>query len=359
MKKIKILFSLIFLLPFLTGNLFAQSQEKTKNPPIDKWWKIPSSSINVPAKKWDNKLPLIHVDGNKFVDANGKTMLFRGLNIADPDKVERDGHWNKAYFEKIKEWGATIIRIPVHPIAWRQRTPENYLQLLDQAVEWCNELGMYVIIDWHSIGNLKDGLFQNPMYDTSLKETFEFWSIIASHFNGSTTIAFYEIFNEPTLFFGKLGQMTWDEWKKINEKIILLMRAYDKETVPLVAGLDWAYDLTPLHYDPLHLSNIGYVTHPYPHKRTPPYEPKWEEDFGFAANTYPVIATEIGFTLGDESLAANGEYGKAIVNYLEGKGISWVAWVFDPDWDPQMIKNWNFDPTDEGKFFMEMFKRSK
>ena len=59
------------------------------------------------------------------------------------------------------------MRIPVHPVAWRGRTPAKYLQLLDQAVQWCTDLHMYVIIDWHSIGNLKMELFQDPMYDTT------------------------------------------------------------------------------------------------------------------------------------------------------------------------------------------------
>lgn len=65
--------------------------------------------------------------------------------------------------------------------------------------------------------------------------------------------------------------------------------------MPLVAGLDWAYDLTPLHNDPVNAKRIAYVTHPYVYKRTEPWEPKWEEDFGFAAGEYPVIATEFGF----------------------------------------------------------------
>ena len=36
-------------------------------------------------------LPLIHVYKNKFVNAKGDTILFRGLSIADPDKIERQG----------------------------------------------------------------------------------------------------------------------------------------------------------------------------------------------------------------------------------------------------------------------------
>ncbi len=196
-------------------------------------------------------LPLIKVEGNKFVNPEGQTVLFRGLSISDPDKIERQGHWNKHHFEKVKEMGAMIVRIPVHPVAWRERTPEKYLELLDQAVEWCTDLGMYVDIDWHTIGNLEMELFQNPMYNTSKQETYQFWRTIAQHFTGNNTVAFYEIFNEPTTYRGQLGTITWQEWKKINENIILLIRSYDEETIPLVAAFDWAYDLTPIINEPV------------------------------------------------------------------------------------------------------------
>src|SRR5580704_17591038 len=63
----------------------------------------------------------------------------------------------------------------VDPAAWRRQTPRAYLALLDQAVDWCTDLGMHVIIDWHSIGNLRSGLFQEPIYNTTKQETFDFW----------------------------------------------------------------------------------------------------------------------------------------------------------------------------------------
>jgi aryl-phospho-beta-D-glucosidase BglC (GH1 family) len=295
-------------------------------------------------------LPLIKVVGNKFVNSKSDTILFRGLSISDPDKIEKQGHWNKGHFEKAKEMGAMIVRIPVHPIAWRERTPEKYLELLDQATEWCTDLGMYIIIDWHSIGNLGMELFQDPMYNTSKTETYQFWRTIAQHFNGNNTIAFYEIFNEPTIYRGQLGSMSWSEWKKINENIIDLIRAYDTETIPLVAGLDWAYDLSPLHDDPINAVGIGYVTHPYAHKRSQPWEPKWEENFGFAADKYPVVATEFGFG-GFPDQTNDNDYGNRIIKYLEGRGISWDCWVFDPEWGPRLLQSWQYDLTDGGKFF--------
>ena len=297
-------------------------------------------------------LPLIRVEGNRFVDPDGKPVHFRGLAIADPDKIERQGHWNRELFQQVKDMGARVVRIPVHPVAWRERTPSKYLELLDQAVAWSTELGMYVMIDWHSIGNLGMELFQNPMYKTTQRETFEFWRTIAAHFRGHNTVAFYEFFNEPTLFRGTLGSMSWSEWKDLNEKMIRLVRAYDPDPIPLVAGFDWAYDLTPLHFDPINAEGIGYVTHPYEHKRKPPWPPKWEEDFGFAADRYPVIATEFGFQIRDAEAVGPDDYPNAIIHYLEGRGISWVAWCFDPQWGPRMLESWEgFQLTPAGAFF--------
>jgi endoglucanase len=303
------------------------------------------------------KLPLIKVKGNRFLNERGDTIVFRGVSIADPDKIEQEGRWNKNLFVKIKEYGATLVRLPVHPVPWRMRRPVEYLKLLDQAVEWCTELGMYVIIDWHSIGNLRMELFQSPEYVTTRKETYEFWRTIALHFQGNNTVAFYELFNEPTVFHGKLGRMSWSEWKKINEDIIGLIRAYDDERIPLVAGLDWAYDLTPLRSEPIEAEGIGYVAHPYPHKRDKPYVPKWEEDFGFAAGRYPMVVTEFGFSKGKQGLEENGEYGKEIIQYLEGKGISWVCWIYDPLWKPTLIESWDtFKPTEGGEFFRKALR---
>ena len=297
-------------------------------------------------------LPVIKVQGNKFVDPQGNTILFRGIAISDPDKVERQGHWNKAHFEKVKEMGATIVRIPVHPVSWRERTPEKYLKLLDEAVDWCTDLGMYVIIDWHTIGNLETEVFQDPMYNTTKKETYEFWRSISRHFSDNNTVAFYELFNEPTTYYGQLGHVSWSDWKKTVENMITIIRAYDKKTIPLVAGFDWAYDLTPLREDPINADNIGYVTHPYPNKRKEPWAPKWEEDFGFAADKYPVVATEFGFDSRTGAIDPNGDnYGNQIIGYLESKGISWMIWVFDPEWGGAKIKNWDYELTPGGEFF--------
>jgi len=290
------------------------------------------------------KMPLISVKGNKFVDPQGATVLFRGLSISDPDKLEQQGHWNREHFVKVQEMGTKVVRIPIHPVAWRERTPAEYLKLLDQAVEWSTDLGMYVDLDWHSIGNLSTGVFQDPMYDTSLQETYQFWRTIARHFAGHNTVAFFELFNEPTTFRNQLGPVSWDDWKKINENLIAIIRANNAKAIPLVAGFDWAYDLTPLILAPIAAEGVGYVVHPYANKRPQPWEPKWEEDFGFAAGMYPVVATEFG------GFERPPSYGPSIIKYLESRGISWMIWCFDPEWGPTLISDWNYTLNPSGEF---------
>jgi endoglucanase len=340
----------------------AQEAQTNAQKRMHVWWREAGPGqwpYTVNAKK----MPLISVKGNKFVDPSGNTMLFRGLAISDPDKLEMQGHWSRDHFVKVKEMGTKVVRIPVHPVAWRERTPSEYIKLLDQAVGWCTELEMHVVLDWHTIGNLETGVYQDPMYETTKQETYNFWRTMARHYAGHNTVAFYELFNEPTTFRNQLGPVSWDAWKKSAEEQIAIIRAYNPQAIVLVAGFDWAYDLTPLILSPIAAEGIGYTVHPYSNKRSQPWEPKWEEDFGFAAAKYPVIATEFGGFArppaadGQVPAAApagrgggNAAYGPVIMKYLEGKGISWTVWCFDPEWGPQLIRNWNYDLTPAGEF---------
>jgi endoglucanase len=312
--------------------------------------------LTVSVSGQNNKFSRISVDGKNFVNEQGEVVVFKGLNIADPDRLVKEKQWNSGLFDELAAWGANIVRLPVHPQAWRERGSEEYLKLLDQGVEWAKEAGLYVIIEWHSIGNLRTGLFQNEMYDTSMRETYRFWYTISRRYKDEPVVALYEIFNEPTTYNGELGTLTWEQWSDIMVDFISVIRANNPHAIPLVAGFNWAYDLTPVKDAPLPVENIAYVSHPYPQKRGKPWVQKWESDFGFVADNYPVIATELGYMYADQNGAhvpciGDEEYGKTLTDYLGDKGISYVVWVFDPDWSPQLIKDWDYTPTRAGAFF--------
>lgn len=324
------------------------------------WWEIPYPD-KFDASAIEAKLDVISVKGNRFVDAKGKPVVFQGVSIADPDKLTREGHFDRKLFEVIKAWGANVVRVPVHPAAWRGLGKTAYLALLDNAVRWATELDLYLIIDWHSIGNLVTGMYQHPMYQTTKQETFDFWRTIAFRYQGISTVAFYELFNEPTVYNGNLGKATWGEWKTLVEAMIDIIYSHDKQVIPLVAGFNWAYDLEPVAKTPIDRKGIGYVSHPYPQKVKKPFEKKWDKNFGFIAETYPLFVTEIGYMREGEPGAHvpvmdDGTYGPIMTDYLKAKGASWVAWCFHPHWSPQLISDWDFTPTESGAHFQKVMQ---
>jgi hypothetical protein len=166
------------------------------------------------------------------------------------------------------------------------------------------------------------------------------------------------LFNEPTTYNGQLGSCSWAQWKEMVEEMILIVRANGGQGIPLVAGFNWAYDLTEVRYQPIAAEGIAYVSHPYPQKRPKPWPEAWTKDWGYLAETYPLILTEIGFA-GEEEKGAHipvisdESYGEAITAYCAEKGISYVLWVFDPQWAPSLFSDWKYTPTRQGTFFKE------
>lgn len=323
----------------------------------------PRTFTSPPAEaKGATTLSVVSVQGNRFVNPKGETVMFRGLALADPAALLDRGQWSRRYFEEAKKWNANVVRIPVHPSDWRRLGETAYLKLLDEGVQWAGELGMYVIIDWHTIGNMLTGVYHLPMYITSKDETFRFWYTIAERYKGNPAVAMYELYNEPTNRDGNMGPMPWDEYRKLIEDLTYMIQKINPRAIVLVAGYNYGYDLTQVRYEPIRATNVAYVAHPYPQKRRENWELNWQRDWGFVADKYPMIATELGFmdengpgahvpVIGDE------KYGEAIVEFFEKRGISWTPWVFDAQWSPQLIKNWDFEPTRQGVFFREKMRQ--
>jgi aryl-phospho-beta-D-glucosidase BglC (GH1 family) len=209
-----------------------------------------------------------------------------------------------------------------------------------------------VVLDWHVIGNLRTELMQDAMYDTTRKETFAFWRAAASHYKDDPTVVLYELFNEPTDYNGRLGRLDWAQWKPLVEEMVGIVRANDPSSVVVVAGLDWAYELRGVVASPIDAPAVAYASHPYPQKRAEPWEAKWEADWGHVAAKYPVFVTELGYARdGSEPFVGGARYGRAIVEFMNARHISWAAWCFDVDWVPTLVRDWRFTPTEQGELW--------
>jgi len=309
----------------------------------------------------------LSVSGSTVIDENGNAIVLKGMCAGDPAQMIQENRWNEDYFREASLWGAHIFRIPVSPWSYHQAGGiKRIFTDLDQSVYWCKKYRMYAVIEWHSCGNIVQGIFQDPSsgYETTMPELVDFWRRVSTKYRNEPTAAFYEIFNEPAAMDRKGGTLTWKGWREKADEIIDTIYTYNPDAIPLVAGLDWAYDLSDYSSDPLRNTGFAFAVHPYAGRSGEPWEEHWETDFGYLAKNHPMIFTEIGFdphdTIVPQIYRATEDYGRRILDFAGARGISWTAFVFyqGSGWPMPLFSNWDdFTPTISGTFFKDELKR--
>ena len=328
-----------------------------------------------------------HIDGNKIVNERGCQVILRGVNALDPFAQatwgeEALGTWGASYYRKMREFGSGIVRIPVHPGSWRDTA--RRLEILDQTIKWIGDQGMYAIIDYHAIGFLPEGEYEENIYKTTMQEIIEFWQTIAKRYAYNNVVAFYDIFNEPVNlnrssqnYDSSQSRIDWAKWKAQAEIIVDAIRTVDGDAVIIVGGMNWSYDLSQVLVNPIRRGNIIYGVHPYPGKAD---YLNWVKAFGSVAKRYPVFAGEIGFwnkseikqhlaTFDGQADADTwnpvyfeesykpGVYREEIISFLNTNNIGWTAWSFSSSWGPVLLKNWGYDLSRSGVFFNQQLLR--
>ena len=303
----------------------------------------------------------LHIVGNQIVDSNGNRASLNGFCLGEVISVDRSGHWNEDLFRNAAAWGAKLLRVPINPATFRMGS-DVVFGYLDQAVDWAKKYGLYISIDWHVIGNLPQGIFFYADTSTTLDETVQFWTQTSRRYANETTVAFYDIYNEPAAIEWQGGSWSFADWKSTADQLVTIVQTESPEAIPLVAGLDFAYDLSPGGSQPFASQNIALSVHPYPGNTTvKPRSTGWDKAFGYLSDTYPIMLTEVGFdpcdTIQPDSYKAGVEFGRDILSYANDKGMVWTAFVFfnGTGWPMPLFSDWqNFTPTTSGAFFRDV-----
>lgn len=317
-------------------------------------------------------LPWLHVEGNRIVDETGSPIILRGVVIEDPytykyDRTElRHSTWMDADFGQISQnWHANAVEVMVVPDFYHFGIVnfENYsTQILDPVVDAGRRYGVYIIISWHAHGNPINGTsppdnmtgkapYHGVPSDPDLNLAKQFWNDVAERYKNDPWVL-YSIFNEPS-------HISWSDWRPVAEQLIDVVRSHNSKALIFVSGIDAAYDLRGVRSDPVQRQNVVYEAHIYPGNLI--WYGSWENYFGFLSSNYPIFAGEWGFTPGSPNIALNAtvsDFGKPLLDYFNRKGLSWAAYIWSTSWPPNILQDWNYQPTQFGQFVKVMLSSS-
>jgi endoglucanase len=325
---------------------------QTAVPPTSTPTATPTSAPTPTPTPTPVPLSRLHVVGNEIKNDGGEVVVLRGVSIADPAILYYEQHWTAADYEVLADdWGAEIIRVPIHPSTW-EHDPDYAKEYLDPIVEWGERFGLYIFLGYHAHGNpitneVEQAFWweESPwggklLYDPDLELARSALATMAKRYKDEPHVL-YGTFNEPSY-------IDWRDWRPVAEELVDVIHAINPEALVFVSGTDWGYDLSGAISDPVQRNNVVYETHPYP------WKPEgWQTTVEQLAQTAPVFIGEWGFSIehpDDDGYVPVEDYGIPLIQFADKHGIGWTAWVWHPEWTPRMLKSWrNYTPTGFGQ----------
>jgi len=249
------------------------------------------------------------------LDEHGQPFQLRGASTHGvqwfPQYISRDA------FQSLRdEWGINMVRLALYPRegGYLQGSQAKMDAKIEEAVTAANELGMYVILDWHVLN-------YNPNEDAAKAE--EFFTKYAAKYKNLKNVL-YEIDNEPTStsWYDGSGNDLYTYSKRLTKAI----RATGNQSIVICGTNTWSQDVDAVAAKPLSadgITNVAYTLHFYAGTHYDNIKNKLRT--ALSAGT-PVFVTEFGIT------DASGWGGIDIANandwmtLLTRNNISYAAW---------------------------------
>ena len=318
------------------------------------------ASLSVPCFAADG----LRVQGNQLLSGTVPVML-RGVAVGDPI-LARQGRPLSDYERIAHDWHANVVRISLHPSDWKHSPHAQVLDTLDREMGAALANGMYVILDWHSIG-WPDGYYEKiradwtddpvDLYDSNFALAKSFWDEVSARFGKDGRIIF-ELWNEPVMTKKEEDEDNvhpeWSRLKPYFAQLVQIVRSHSRNVV-FATGNEWAYDMEGIREDPLPGVNVAYSWHIYAGTDDDD-EKQWADHLDDLQTIAPVMVTEWGFQEHTKEAfkgSAKSFGTKFVRDFLEKRHLHSTAWCWHPDWTPVMLKpDWK-TPTSMGKFVMQ------
>lgn len=308
-------------------------------------------------------IPKLHVEGRILKDINGDTVMLRGASLGDITSQNYYNLGGKSAVQMLdvltdtaSGWHINMVRVPIHPDVdwtgpdgWAQISHEEFdTTQLKPFIDRATELGIYVIIDLHFIGNSTGKDHLGKYVDDRL---LDFWKFIAPRYSSYDNVM-YELFNEPTDDCND-----WGAWVDRAQYWVDIIRSYSSNIV-WVGCPCWSQQIGGSADDPITGGNIGYVSHIYPNSGV---------DYAIseavkASGKAPVILGEWGWRKGTASdLSNDTQYDDKIKEMVTNNNMSFSAWSATDDWEPGVFTDdyETIDTDSHGPFLLNWLSEIK
>ncbi|WP_224360525.1 cellulase family glycosylhydrolase [Hyalangium versicolor] len=311
---------------------------------------LPSLQDPSTARQHLTALPGVQVSGNTLVRGDdGTPVRLRGVALGDVYDYVLTGRSASADFATLSgTWRANAVRLSVHPSAWIDHRAETLGALQSQTAA-ALQAGLYVIIDWHTIG-FPDGWHEVPdpewgypayLYDSSFSLAQDFWGTVAMQINDPRVI--FELWNEPVQSEDDSAAVSyWSQLKPFFEQLVTLIRSKSNGSVILASGNSWAYNLKGIKNNLLTDPNTAYTWHVY--AGNDGNDPaRWAAALDGLDQLKPVFVTEWGFqqpSTGDHFDGTASSFGNKFRDqFLEGRGLHSTGWSWNVDYGPALLES--------------------
>jgi hypothetical protein len=319
----------------------------------------------------------LHVVGDRLVDADGRTVVLRGIDrsgteymCAQDDAGIFDGPVDLGSVVAMRDWRANAVRVPLNEHCWLgvddgAPTPllvgEIYRQAIKSYVDLLLANGLYVILDLHwSAPAGQDADRLRPMPNTSY--SVEFWTSVADRFKHDGRVIF-DLYNEPVPNSNRNdatdeeARRSWECWRDGGtascdatlslgspttamsasetvgmQALVDAVRARGASNVIMLGGIQFANTLWSsasrnwLAYRPADpLENVVASVHIY--------SGNWcvdvacyEREIAPVAARVPVVVAEFGAAGCD---SATVTWLSTLMSWLDAKGAGYLAWTWD------------------------------
>ncbi|MFH1771936.1 MAG: cellulase family glycosylhydrolase [Candidatus Omnitrophota bacterium] len=212
-----------------------------------------------------------YILGGRNIPESEFKRAFAGLNgkkeLTVFEKIFRDNFIQEDDIKNIASLGANAVRLPFN-FRLIEKKPYCYIEegflYIERILRWADKYNIAVVLDlhaapgaqncdWHADSSGKADFWNKKAYRD---RTVRLWQEIAARFKDSSSLAGYDIINEPVL-----GKRSVNILKNFYSKAIKVIRAIDKKHTIFLEGDIWAQRIDFLR--DLISDNISISVHTY------------------------------------------------------------------------------------------------